>query len=150
MNNRAFTMVEILASLLLIAVGVMSVVGLMQAAMRTSDESISAATGMATAMTLIHDPSPGGLTADKDDGDKDGWGCDSDLVTNRVYDAVGTEDFVVSGYINGFWAVRTETSNATTDAVDARSRYATVRVEVYRGQNGVLAAHLKRRILRTW
>ncbi len=150
MRRHAFTMVEILASLLLIAVGVMSVVGLMQAAMRTSDESISAATGMATAMTLINDPAPGGLTADKDDADKDGWGCDNDLVTNRAYDAAGAEDFVVSGYLNGFWAIRTETSDATADAVDARARYATVRVEVYRGQNGVLAAHLKRRILRTW
>lgn len=143
MRCRGFTLVEILATLLLLAFGVASVIGLVRYANRLSGDAQMRSTAMATAETVLHDPEPLGLTADIGDADDDGWSGPG----TPSAPASGSYSFTTSGWINGYYLHREETSTAA-DIVDPALRWATVTVEVYAGDEDRYITTLERRMLR--
>lgn len=140
---RGFTLIEVLATLLLLSFGVASVIGMVHYAIRISADSQSRATAMATAETVLLDPTPLGLSADPGDGDGDGWRADGTISAS----ATGDYDFVVDGWINGYYLHREERSTAA-DVVDDSQRWATITVQVYAGAEDRYLTTLRRRLLR--
>lgn len=68
-----FTLIEVLAVILTLVVGIGSVIGLTGMARRMSGEAQGKYLGSLTASTVVYDFAPLGLTADPNDADKDGW-----------------------------------------------------------------------------
>ncbi len=118
-SAAGFTFIETLACLLVLSLGIAGAIGLTFYALLMGSQAQGKATGMATAMTLAIDPAPlMHATASAR------W---------RSAGAVGTTD----GWINGFYAIRTETAGpqaAPGFADDA------VSVDVYDGVRGSLLA----------
>ena len=135
MHRSAFTLLEIVATLLLLAFGLVAVIGLVQYANRLSAESQTRATALATAQTVLLDPEPSGLVADDgSDSNGDGWYLDG---------AFSSWPFTVRGYINGYYVDRTEDAGAVADS---EHRWVWVTVRVFSG--GEEVTQLKRRMLR--
>lgn len=142
--RRAFTLIEIMATLLLIVIGVGAVLGMMQLALRWSRDAAASASAMPTALSILADGRPGGRTADANDGDGDGWG----LSGGAPPGSAGTSySFVTSGTINGYYVRRTE-SSVTADLIDASTQTADVSVDVFWGRDGAYVTGVKRRVLR--
>lgn len=146
MTERGFTLIEVVATLLLVAIGVTAVLGMSRLAVRWSGEAMAAATAMATAQTVAADARPGGRSADAGDADGDRWG----LVSGSLaVPATGAYTFTTAGTVNGYYVRRVEAS-ADSDRIDGQARFADVQVDVFWGVEGHYVAGLKRRILRRW
>jgi hypothetical protein len=145
-HSRAFTLLEILATLLLLAMGVTAVIGMMRYATRLSTTAQLRAIACPIAQTVLNDPTPDGLTPDVGDADKDGWYGPGAIAAP----AAGNYSFTVNGWLNGYYLVREE-SSLSADVIDRSVRWATVSVYVYAGREGEYLTSLRRRILRrTW
>jgi hypothetical protein len=123
-NRQGMTLVEVLAMLLLVSLGMASVIGLVRWGLKLSDDAIARQTAQATAMSLFYDPNP--LTA----------AGSAVLVTPDSYDltdTLPTADRTSTGVLNGLYVRRTEGSQTLVakDIVQA-----VVKVEVYAGQTG--------------
>jgi hypothetical protein len=141
--RRAFTLLEILASLLLAVMGVAAVIGMMRYATRLGVTAQLRMTAVAAAETVLYDPLPGGRTADAGDADKDGWYGSGALAVT----AAAAYDFSVYGWLDGYYVVRQESSSAA-DLIDDASRWSTVTVHVYAGQEDEHLTSIRRRVLR--
>jgi hypothetical protein len=135
---------EVVATLLLVAIGVTAMLGMIRLGVRWSGEAMAAATGMATAMTVVADAQPGGRTADSGDADGDHWGLASGSL---AIPTLGAYDFTATGIVNGYYVRRVERS-AASDVIDGHGRYADVTVDVFWGREGRYVTGLKRRIIR--
>ncbi len=141
--RRGFTFVEVIILLLVIGVGLMGVVGLVSYGMRIAAKSQGETTGLITAVSVARDPAP--LLAPETAGD---W-----TFTPYDMDGTGTLTSRASGFINGYWVVRTETStdadivarDGAAGAVQVRS--AQVAVEVYGTINGTAVASYSTRLV---
>lgn len=129
MRIRAFTLIEVLATLLLLAIGLASIIGMMRYGTRLSMDAQMHTTALIVASTVAVDPTPGGLTADIGDADDDGWQLGSGTLAAP---ATGAYTFTVQGYLNGFYIRRAETS-AVSDIVDPWQRWVHVTVDVFAG-----------------
>lgn len=145
-RRRGFSLVEIVATLLVVMLGLAAVLGMARLGLRWSGEAIAVATGMSTAQTALVDAQPGGLTADASDADQDGWRIANGSLS---IPATGAYSFAVEGVLNGFYVRRSESSSAT-DILDAHGRAADVSVDVFWGQEGRYVTGLKQRIVRRY
>lgn len=141
-----FTLIEVVATLLLVAIGVTAVIGMSRLGVRWSGEAMAMATGMMTAQAVLVDARPGGRTADISDGDGDGWSLVSGTLTIPTD---GPYAFTTAGVVNGYYVRRQETSE-TSDIIDGHGRLANVAVDVFWGREGRYVAGLKRRIVRRY
>jgi prepilin-type N-terminal cleavage/methylation domain-containing protein len=165
MRRLGFTLLEVLATLLMLSVGIASVIGMVRYGIRLSGEAQEAHSAMPTALTVLCDPTPSGLTADLNDADGDGWKLEAG--STLAAPATGDYAFTVSGTINGYWVKRVEASKSSDildrlEALDDRSgsytadddgrngrvRAAMVTVEVYRGLDDAFVTTVQQRILR--
>ncbi len=137
-----FTLVEVLAVLLVLTLGIGAVIGVLGMANRYTGKTISRYTGMGTATGLLYDHAPLGCTADVGDADNDGWSQ-----SGTPFSWTGSYVMTTQGYLNGFWCRRTETSN-TSDIIVADRRWAWVEVDVYWGTGGAHVTRLQERIVR--
>lgn len=136
MRRAAFTLVETLAVLLVLTLAIGSAVAVLRMATRISDEGLARTSASVTAQCLLLDPSPCGLTADINDTDGDGWRGAGTFAWSGGYTLVS------SGLVNGYWGIRTETSQAS-DILAPTMRKAVVEVEVFLGLGGRRVAWAK-------
>ena len=141
MSRAAFTLIEILATLLLLAFGLMSAVGMVQYASRVSADAQSQATAMATARTVTLNPEPVDLVADVDDANGDSWQADGPIAATPT----GDYTFSVRGWLNGYYVVREERS-VEADIISDGLRWATITVQVFAGAEEFVTT--QRRLLR--
>ena len=141
MSRAAFTLIAILATLLLLAFGLISAVGMVQYASRVSGDAQSRSTAMVTARTVTLHPEPLDLVADADDANGDGWWADEPIAVT----ADGGYAFTVRGWLNGYYVIREERS-VEHDIVDDRIRWATITVRVFAGAEEFVTT--QRRVLR--
>jgi Tfp pilus assembly protein PilV len=115
------TLVEVLAALLVVTLGLGSYIGMLRYGQRLSDRAIGQASGIATAASVLADPEP--LRS----------AYDPDAVRNTATTPRRDE-----GYLNGFYVTRAETILAA-DAVSAggvvRQQLVEVEVSVYSGDS---------------
>jgi Tfp pilus assembly protein PilV len=138
---QAFTMLEVLAILLVVGIGLTSAVGVFAYAMRMSGEAQARSLAMATAISVAYDRSPL---------------LDPDLApdwTATTYDfnaATGTG--VSKGPINGMYAVRTETTVAADisaqDGAVVHQRSVRVDVDIFETGGGKPVASFTTRLVR--
>jgi Tfp pilus assembly protein PilV len=139
--ERAFTLLEVLATLLILVLGMLSTLALIRFGVRTAQRSQIQATGMATAQTVLIDRSPDGRAPGSTD-----W----DIVEQTgSIGPTGAYRETVQGRVNGYFVRRTESSVAA-DVVDSRSRWVAVAVEVWVGDAGEHVTKLTSRLLRRW
>lgn len=136
MRRGAFTLVETLAVLLVLTLAIGSAVAVLRMATRVSDEGLARTSASVTAQCLLLDPSPCGLTADINDTDGDGWRGAG------TFTWTGSYTLVSSGLLNGYWAIRTESSQPG-DILAPTMRKAVVEVEVFLGLGGRRVAWAK-------
>ena len=142
--QRAFTLIEVLATLLLLAIGMAAVTGLMRFGTRVSMDAQMRSTALLVAETVTVDATPGGKTADVGDLDNDGWM----LVTGPLAaPATGDYAFVIQGHIDGYYVRRTE-SSAAGDILDPSQRWAHITVDVYAGNEDRFLTSVRQRYLR--
>jgi len=142
--RRAFTFIELLAVMLVMALGFGAVIGLVSYGVRLSGEAQAALSAMPTAISVLEDPEPLGRSADVGDADGDEWGSDAPLSG-----LLGRPSYTITvrGAVNGYWVKRIESSTAA-DRIGSAARSATVTVEVYWGPKGSYVTGLRRRIVR--
>lgn len=145
-RTRGFSLPEVVATVLIVLVGLAAVLGMARLGIRWSGEAMAASTGMATAMSAIADAQPGGRTADAGDADQDGWRLASGPI---AIPGTGPYTFTVEGTLNGYYVRRVESSSAT-DIIDLHSRAADVSADVFWGQEGRYVTGLKQRIVRRY
>ena len=145
-GRAAFSFVEVICILLIVGIGLTGVVGVVAYGLIIAAKSQGRSTGMITAMSIANDPYPlldPAMSAD--------WKCVDYCASNM--DGAGTLTGKTSGFINGYYVERTETS---TDAdIVARDlsnhvhvRSALVVVDVYDTVKGSLIASYNTRLLR--
>jgi prepilin-type N-terminal cleavage/methylation domain-containing protein len=105
MRCPAFTLVEVLAALLLVAIGIASVLGLLRAGVRQTSAAQAQALQQLTANALVHAASPVGASPM---GLADGRGWAQQSATGTIQSQ--RYSIVHHGHVNGFYAVRTEIS----------------------------------------
>lgn len=143
-RRSGFTLIEIVATLLLVVIGIGSVLAMSRLGLRWAGEAVSAASATMTAQVALADIAPGGRTADVGDGDGDGWA----LVSGDLSVAPGAAyDIVTAGTINGYYVRRSEIGQAS-DVISQGYHAADVTVDVFWGRDGRYVAGLKQRILR--
>lgn len=125
MRRRGFTLVEVLAALLVITIGMAAVVGMVAYAVLLANRSQAASTAMATALSVIDDPLPAG---------RSDWLHVQAPITGGNGDSRGT--------LNGYYIVRREAVSAGIADGLASSR---IEVDVYEGLGGRLVASLATR-----
>lgn len=125
-GRRGFTFIEVLACLLVLAVGVGSAAGMAVYGVTIASRAQARATAMATALTVAVDPTPL-------------------LPTGAVWTAPGAGSGDASGWINGYWVVRRE-------SIDTRPApgftAGPVHVDVYEAVRGRLVASYSTRVVR--
>lgn len=121
-TRRGFTLVEVMACLLVLTVGLTTAAGLIFYAMHLVRASHGQSIGMATAMTALADPSP--------------------LSTDPSLSPSGA---TTSGYLNGLWVERRESDEISLGGNDAS---VLVSVDVYDGNGGTCYASVTRRLLK--
>jgi prepilin-type N-terminal cleavage/methylation domain-containing protein len=114
MRSRAFTLIEVLASLLVLSLGMLSAIGLVVYGMQLAKLSVGKASGMATAMSVAIDHTP--------------------LLASGAFwtPSMGYAG-ISKGYINGFWVEREESSATAIAPGLVRS---VVKVDVYETMRG--------------
>jgi type II secretory pathway pseudopilin PulG len=141
-GHQGFTILEVLAALLLFTFGILSTIALTMRALTISYQAQSQSTGMATALTALYDASPGGRPPD----------TTSDWVTDSVIGMPGPSgnySVQVKGYLNGLYVSREEYST-TADVIDEKSRWVFVKVHVWIAQNGDEVTTVNGQFLREW
>lgn len=141
--SRGFTLVETLAILLVVAIGLAAAIGLFGTALRLSSEAQGRSTAMATAMSVAVDPTPlldPDLAAD--------W---TQVSTYALDDANGTAE--AHGYINGFWVARREAAPASgilaADGTVVHARRVQIDVDVSEVTGGRILASFSTWLVRT-
>jgi len=119
-----FTLIEVLACVMVLTMGLISACGLTLYGLRLVAKSRAQTLALATATAVLVDPSP--------------------LSTDPSLSPNGAS---TSGYLNGLWVVRTEVDPVILDG-SAKLRSVTVNVDVYNGQNGDAVLSMNRRLLR--
>jgi Tfp pilus assembly protein PilV len=143
MRQRGFTFVEVLIILLVIVIGLLGVAGLVAYGTSLVTKVNANITGLATAMSVATDAQPY---------------LDPNLGSEWTYSpyplsGAGQQTSVASGFINGFYVVRTETSAASDVIATGRNavvyaRSANVSVQVYDTFKGRVVASFVTRIVR--
>ena len=110
-HRYGMTFVEILSSLLVLSVGMSAVIGLTFYGLRRAAQVEAQATAMATALTMLRDPTPIGWTAD--------------VVTGTISGGGRTEE----GWLNGYFVRRVKQQTAADVTADLANR--SVQVDVY-------------------
>jgi len=141
--TRGFTLIETLAVLLVVSIGLAAAVGLFSAALRISAQAQGRTTAMATAMSVAVDPTP---LLDPD------LAADWTQVSTYAMDASsGLAE--AHGYINGFWVVRRESSASAdilaADAGVVHARQVNVDVDVSEVTGGRILASFTTTFVRT-
>jgi hypothetical protein len=113
----AFTFIEVIACLLVVVLGLSAAVSMAYYAMLVSGRAQAKSTAMATAMTAAIDPLP----------------LMHSSLAAKWQNSQGTS----SGWLNGFWVVRTETAGTTPMAGFQDNP---VSVDVYDGSSRALVA----------
>lgn len=122
--GSAFTLIEVLASVLVLGLGLLSAVGLLLYGLQLAKLSMGRATGIATAMSVAIDPTP--------------ILPDDPLWTVTV---PGT----TTGYLNSYWVERREGAETV---VAPGITAADVQVDVYETLKGRLVASYNQRLIR--
>jgi len=125
-TRTGFTLIEVMACLLVLSLGLMSACGLILYGLRLVRISHGRTIGMATAMTVMANPTP--------------------LATDPTLTPNGT---TTSGYLNGLWVVRTESAPTALDGTGNSLKSVTVTVDVYEATNGECVASFTRRLTKT-
>ncbi len=125
MRYRGFTFIEVMASVLVLAMGLTAACGLILYGLHLARTAHGRTIGMATAMSVLNDTTP--LPTDP----------------SQSPDAPTT-----SGYLNGLWVVRTETNEMPLDGPAAKLVTVTVNVDVFEAANGECYASASRRLIR--
>lgn len=120
--RHGFTLVEVMASLLVLTVGLTTAAGLMFYAMHLVRASHGQTIGMATAMTILADPSP--------------------LSTDPLLTPNGA---TTSGYLNGLWVERRESDEISLGRTDAS---VLVNIDVYDANGGTCLVSVNRRMIK--
>jgi prepilin-type N-terminal cleavage/methylation domain-containing protein len=123
--RTGFTLIEVMACVLVITLGLSSAIGLVIFGQRLVRKSHGQTIGMATAMTVTVDPSP--------------LKTDPSLSPNAP---------TSSGYLNGLWVVRTESDETPISGTGGKMVAVTVRVDVYEIDGGDCFASTTRRLIR--
>jgi prepilin-type N-terminal cleavage/methylation domain-containing protein len=123
MSRRGFTFIEVLATLIVLTLGLLSAVGLVVYGINLAELSIGRTTGMATAMSVAIDADPL-------------------LPPDPLWTTTGSK---VEGYLNGFWVEREEID---IRPLGAGLRSATVHVDVFETMRGRPLASISTRIVR--
>lgn len=136
--RRGFTLIETLASLLVVSIGMAAAIGMFTYGLRLSVDAQARSSAMATAATVAADPTPM---------------LDPDLVADWT---VGSYDFdadsgsaTTMGLINGFFVQRRESTTladiiarSTVAPIRVYARSVHVEVDVYDDRGGrLLASH---------
>jgi len=142
-GRTAFTFLEVVGTLMVVGVGLLAVIALAVDGLGASARSAGSLSGMATAVTVAVDPQPY-----LDDASAPAW-------SYAPYPLSGTGPLsgVAQGPINGYWAVRTETSgDADIIAQDPTgtvyARGAEVSVDVFDTIQGHCIASYHTRLIR--
>lgn len=121
--RQAFTLIEVLAALIILTIGLASAIGMVMYGVQILKLSIGRASGMATAMTVAVDDAPLRLASDP-------W---------------TTAAGVTKGYINGFWVERVETDRRI---LTVGMESSVVHVDVYETAKGRCVASYSERVVR--
>lgn len=103
----AFTLVEILASILLFSMGVMGIIAVIAHGLSTASRAQSEATAWATASAVLKDPLPMGCEADASTGDLRRWTWTKSGATWTATEAGGSGEVV--------WRYTTWATNTSAD-----------------------------------
>lgn len=123
-RGAAFTMIEVLASVLILTVGMLAVVGMVAFAIKQASRAQAASTAMATAMTVVDDPEP---------------------LLRADWTAFGA---TAQGYLNGYYVRRTEsTAGSSADLATNGLVSVSIQVDVYESLDGIPVASLTTRRL---
>jgi prepilin-type N-terminal cleavage/methylation domain-containing protein len=126
MRNAAFTLIEVLAALLVLTLGMMSAVGLVLYGMQLAKVSIGKSTGMATAMSVAVDSAPL-------------------LASDAFWQPSSGNAGISKGYVNGYWVERVESPAAFVGPGISRSL---VQVDVYETLRGKLLCSYNEQLVR--
>jgi Tfp pilus assembly protein PilV len=144
-SRLAFTFIEVLLILLVIGVGVFGSVGVVAYGMRLASVAQAQSIGMATAVSVANDPRP--LLAPTAAGD---WSY-----APYDFDALGDAESTATGYINGLYVNRHESTTAADIAARSVSasahvyaRSALIEVTVYEAMGGQEIASFVTRVTR--
>lgn len=126
-RSCGFTMIEVLASVLVLMVGMLAVVGMVAWGIKQASRAQAASTAMATALTVIDDPEP--------------------LLRADWTSFGGT----AQGYLNGYYVRRSETSAGTSSDLATNGLVSLqIQVDVYESLDGLPVASLStRRLVRS-
>lgn len=142
-RRRGFTLFEVLALLLVVSVGMLSVLGLFVHANRLASRLEGTMTGMSTAMSLACASRP--------------YFRDAQLAAQTGFTtppslSASPYAFTCQGYVNGFYVTRQETSDAAdilaTSAGAVTARSVRVDVDVYEAMGGAKVASFATRLVR--
>lgn len=125
-NVRGFTLLEVMACVLILAVALTSATGLIMYGLHLVRAAHGRTVGLATAMTVIADPTP--------------------LQTDPSLSPSGP---TTSGYLNGLWVVRTESDEVPLDGINGKLVAVTVKVDVFETGNGECYVSTCRRLIRS-
>lgn len=120
-----FTLIEVLACLLVLTLGLTAACGLVFYGLRLVRSAHGKTIGMTTALSVLVDPTP--------------------LKTDPTLSPNAPNS---SGYLNGLWVVRTESAPTPIDGTGGVLVAVTVTVDVYEASNGNCYASLTRRLTR--
>lgn len=118
--GAGFTLIEVMASLLVLSLALAGAIALIQHGLRMASLAAGRSTGMATAVSVAMDAAPL---------------LDADATWNGS-----------SGYINGYYVIREEKRDGLLPGNGLGS--AAVKVTVYESVNGVQVAYFATRIVR--
>lgn len=120
--SRGFTMIEVLASVLVLVVGMLSVVGMVAWGIKRASLAQAASTAMATALTVVDDAEP---------------------LLRADWTAFGG---TAQGYLNGYYVRRTESTAGTSPDLQAHGLVSVqINVDVYESLGGQPVASLSTR-----
>jgi prepilin-type N-terminal cleavage/methylation domain-containing protein len=124
-REAGFTLIEVMACVLVLSLGLTAACGLTLYGLHLARSAHGRTIGLATAMTVLNDPSP--------------LQTDPSMSPNAPSS---------SGYLNGLWVVRTESAPAPVDGGVGKHVAVTVSVDVFEVANGENFASVTRRIIR--
>lgn len=124
-THSAFTLIEVLACVLILTLGLAAATGLVFLGIRLAGSAHARSIGMATALTVLVDPSP--LQP-----------------ADPAWSVTGSS---ASGYLNGLWVERTAGPAVPAGAPGSGLQAVTVTVDVFELQNGRKCASVTRRLL---